>query len=601
MKLKNIVTGFSAIVLLTALLSACNDDFMDRVPSTAITGENFFSNVNDLKTYTDNFYSTLSAPILDGGSDNLSHHNSGSTIDNIMRGGVTPQNASAWSWTGLRNINFFLENYGKVQGANAADVNHYVGIARFFRARFYIDMVKRYGDVPWYGKTLGTNDEELLYKAQDPRALVVDSVMADLEFAVANIKPDGHKSTVTRWAALAQLAQFALYEGTYRKYHDYLGLASSHTAFLERAAAAAKTIMTEGGFALQTGNPERVYRELFISENLGGNRETILFIDYDKDLGRRRNAHTVLDYEWALSQSLMESYLMKDGSRYTAVAGYATHELDEVFVGRDPRLAQTFMKPGFQPVNATQPYRTKPSLGGYNQIKFYPEVTDMISWEAAYTDAFVFRFAEVLLTYAEAKAELGSITQGDLDETVNLIRARVDMPALTLAYANGNIDPELAAYYPNVTGANTGVILEIRRERRVELACEGFRQGDLFRWEAGERLADQQQGMFVAGLGALDVTGDGVVDIAILEAPGATGPIDNLPAAIKDNLSLYYLKDANGNQNSFYLEHGDYGHIMFSIARDQPKTFVKPRHYYFPIAHAQVVLNPNLNQPIGWE
>ncbi|WP_346085138.1 RagB/SusD family nutrient uptake outer membrane protein [Sphingobacterium ginsenosidimutans] len=591
--IKRKIIKIGALLGALFLIMSCNDDFMDRYPTTSVTPEVFFSNVNDLKTYTDGFYGSLSAPIADLGTDNLAHYNSGSTIDEIMRGGVSAQNAAVWSWSALRNINFFLENAGRVKGASAADVNHYIGIAKFFRARFYIDKVNQYSDVPWYSQTMGTSDIELLHKKQDSRSLVVDSIMADLEFAAANIKPDGHKSTVTKWGALAQLAQFALQEGTFRKYHSYLNLSGSANTFLQRAVSATEEIMKSNKFSISNaGGVNRAYRDLFISLNLQANPETILFIDYDKDLGRRRNTHTVLDYEWALSQTLMENYLMKDGKRFTDQADYKTKNIDQIFVNRDPRLEQTFMKPGFQSVNATTPQRLKPTLGGYNQIKFYPEIADMISWEAAYTDAFVFRYAEILLIFAEAKAELGILTsQADLDKSVNLLRQRVGMPSMQLGEANANVDPVLQAYYSNVKGGNVGLILEIRRERRVELACEGQRYRDVFRWEVGERLADQQQGMYVKALGPMDVTGDGKIDIAILESAKDTGPIKDLTEEEKKNISLYYLKDANGNNTSIYLENGNNGHIMFTVARDKKKTFEKPKYYYYPVANSQMVLD----------
>ncbi|MEN5055356.1 RagB/SusD family nutrient uptake outer membrane protein [Sphingobacterium kitahiroshimense] len=597
-----IIVG-GTLMSMFALVTSCNDDFMDRYPTTSVTEEVFFNNITDLKTYTNSFYNTLSSPIADIGTDNLAHHNSGSAIDEMMRGGITPQNASVWSWSTLRGINFFLENYGRVKNASAEEVNHYVGIAKFFRARFYIEKVNMYNDVPWYGHTLNTADIEPLHKKQDSRALVVDSIMADLEFAAAHIKPDGHKSTVTKWAALAQLAQFALQEGTYRKYHTYLGLAASSKTFLERAVSASEKIINEGGFQIsKAGGVDRAYRDLFISQNLQSNPETIMFIDYDKDLNMRRNTHTVLDYEWALSQTLMESYLMKDGTRFTNQPNYKTKNVNEVFANRDPRFEQTFMKPGFQSIDATTPHRLKPTLGGYNQIKFYPEVTEMISWEASYTDAFVFRYAEVLLIYAEAKAELGTLnSQADLDKSINQLRARVAMPPMILSEAMGAVDPILQQYYPNVKG-NVGLILEVRRERRVELACEGQRYRDIFRWEVGERLADQQQGMYVKALGAMDVTGDGNPDIAILESAKDTGPIAGFTPEQLKNITLYYLKDANGNNNSIYLENGSNGHIMFTVARDNKKNFIKNKHYYYPIANSQMVLSgSNLVQTLGWE
>ncbi|ULT28356.1 RagB/SusD family nutrient uptake outer membrane protein [Sphingobacterium sp. E70] len=152
------------------------------------------------------------------------------------------------------------------------------------------------------------------------------------------------------------------------------------------------------------------------------------------------------------------------------------------------------------------------------QVKFYPRDPALRGgWELNYTDLPIMRYAEVLLINAEAKAELGKLTQTDIDATVNKIRARVGMPALNLAAANATPDAYLANQYSLVTGANKGVLLEIRRERRVELACEGFRFDDLYRWKSGNILAKAPGGMYIPKLGLIDVSGDGVGDIIILK------------------------------------------------------------------------------------
>src|SRR5690606_26372684 len=106
--------------------------------------------------------------------------------------------------------------------------NHYAGIARFFRAWNYIEKVQRYGDVPWYDTPLAT-DDEALYKAQDPREVVMQHVLEDLIFAAEIIRDikDISSSTITRQVALAYKSGIALYEGAYRKYHTELDLAST--------------------------------------------------------------------------------------------------------------------------------------------------------------------------------------------------------------------------------------------------------------------------------------------------------------------------------------------------------------------------------------
>jgi hypothetical protein len=203
------------------------------------------------------------------------------------------------------------------------------------------------------------------------------------------------------------------------------------------------------------------------------------------------------------------------------------------------------------------------------------------------------RYAEALLNYAEAKAELGTLTQTDLDRTITLLRNRVEMPPLNMSTANASIDPILEAQYPNVSGANKGIILELRRERRVELACEGLRQWDLHRWYAGRLFGERQQGIYIPGLGAYDVNGDGVDDVALLERVGDE-------ASYPAGLSFYYLYDENGNQNMLYLENGTSGHVMITQDVTWGKEFKEPQYYYRPIPIGETVLNPNLTQPFGW-
>ena len=152
----------------------------------------------------------------------------------------------------------------------------------------------------------------------------------------------------------------------------------------------------------------------------------------------------------------------------------------------------------------------------------------------------IIRYAEILLINAEAKAELGILTQNDLNATVNLLRSRVEMPEMTI---NVPIDPALEALYPSVSGALKNVILEIRRERRVELACEGFRYDDTMRWAAGSIYERPFEGVYLPGFGVYDCTGDGVPDVALFKSPNdKMGYTDE---ELKE-LSVYYTEDENG-------------------------------------------------------
>ncbi len=601
--MKKYIYYITGLFLVTILFASCEDDFLQRVPQTSITKENFFNSPADLETYVNGIYNAM----LNGGSyddissDNTSTYIASSELVNMLRGNLSASTVSGWSdWSNLRTVNFLLENAGKATGDQAA-INHHIGVARYFRAQLYIGMVKRYSDVPWYNKALETTDPDL-YKAADPRALVVDSIMGDLEFAVANIKADlGQKTKIHKYAALSLLSRFCLYEGTYRKYHAELNLSADHKRFLERSVWACEQIMNSSNFEI-VGSGAQGYQNLFISTTLNGNKEIIQWAQYTESLNRGNNSHTVLGYTWALSRNLMETYLMKDGTPFTQQSGYDKTVYLDMFKDRDPRFGETFVNPGYMQNTTGSPYYIKPTTGGYDQIKFYPrDASIRKGWNYNYTALPIFRYAETLLNYVEAKAELGTLTQDDIDKTINKIRARVQMPAMSLATVNAVMDPVLVAYYPNVSGANQGAILEIRRERRVELACEGLRYDDLSRWGMGQHFADSQQGMYWPALGAMDVSGDGVPDIALLASPTETGPIDGLPDDVKKGLALYYLKDDKGMKTSIYLSEGTSGYIGFTDDRDQGRAFKDPQYYYRPIPQQQVKLNPQLKQPFGWD
>jgi hypothetical protein len=587
-----------------AAWTGCNDSFLEKFPETQITAEGYFKTAKDLETYVYGFYNVSllyprNTQDNEPFSDNIAHLNDmGSSEYAMLKGNFSKEVATGWDdWENLRSINFFLVNADRATG-NGEDLRHWIGIGRYFRAVFYIDKITKYSNVPWYSKPMETNDPDL-YKPSDPRALVADSILADLEYASANIKTDlGNRTIISRYAALALLTRFCLYEGTYRKYHAELNLASSADAFLERAAAAAEQVMAGGVFSV-SGAGRSGFSALFTSADLSGNPEIILMAQYEQGKGEGNSAFHSLYGDYALSRSLMESFLMADGSRFTDQPDYDKKPFSEVFASRDPRIYETFATPGFKkPIDAS-PYTVVIKHGGYEPVKYYPRDAATLGgnmWRQCWTDLPLYRYGEVLLGYAEAKAELGTLTQDDLDKSVNLLRARVGMPSLNMAAANANVDPALAAQYPNVSGNYRGAILEIRRERRVELALEGQRLQDLNRWYAGELIAQAPQGMYIPGLGAYDLNGDNSPDIAILENPDDLTPIADLPADRQLSIAKYYLSE----EGEFFLSEGTSGFMMFTTDRDMPRRWESPKFYYRPIPVAQQVMNPALEQVFGW-
>ncbi|MDR0748786.1 MAG: RagB/SusD family nutrient uptake outer membrane protein [Tannerellaceae bacterium] len=589
---------------LFTLATACNDDFMEKYPQTDITAESFFNTPDDLKSYITGLYRRDIFYLRnnydnDVFTDNMANRTTQTSDYNMLRGSLNKENADGWkNWDYLREVNFFLVNAGKAVG-DQEEINHFIGIGRYFRAMFYINRIQQYSNVPWYNKPLSTTDEDL-YKPADPRTLVADSIIADLEYASAHIKPElGNRTAINKYCAQLLLARFCLQEGTTRKYRSELSLGGTADALLSKAAATAQEIIESNVFQI-TGNGTDGYSALFTSADLSGNAEIILMGEYTLGKGNGNSSFHGLYGEYGLSRTLVESYLMTDGSRFTDKAGYATKEYKDMFTDRDPRMAATVQYPGFCKPGTTTPYNWAIHIknGGYEAIKYYPRTLETLgaeTWSSCYNDLPVYRYAEALLIYAEAKAETGALTQDDLDLSVNKLRARVGMPSLNLAAANSNIDPALAAQYSNVSGANRGVILEIRRERRVEMALEGTREQDLYRWACGKLLEGLPQGSYIPqiGLPGADITGDSQPDYVIFKTKAEKEAYDG-------NLPSFSLEEAT---NEWYLSAGDHGFIMFSInltGGANNRKWEDPKYYYRPIPVSNMVTNPKLENIFGW-
>lgn len=582
------------IYLLAAigLFSSCNDDFLNRYPESSLVTENFFNTPADLALFVNKLYLSLPTKnYQDLDTDNAASSSDPSELSNLLHGSISSTTVEGWDWAQIRELNYFLENCGKAQGDQAL-INHYIGIVRMLRAEEYYTMIKRYHEVPWYSRSLNDDDKELLYKPRDSRDLVMDSIMADLQFAVANVSSEiGNRSTFSKGYAYGMMARIALHEGTYRKYHDELNLESSAEKYLKIAETACKELMSQGLYRLyDTGNPASDYGNLFKTINLQSNPEIILMKDYDDALQVRHSiSKEVLNYISNLSRSLMESYeVLKDGkaSPFSDLPDYDKTTYMATFQDRDPRYRQTFVYPGFIRPGDTKPYMPNLNLGGYPQLKFVSDDPVQLEWWRGYSDVPIMRYAEILLMYAEAKAEQGILTQTDLDNSINLIRKRAGMPSLKLSELPD--DRALNAIYPNVTDK---VILQVRRERRVELACEGFRKDDIMRWKVGERFLGQQ-GIYVPGLGVWDITGDGVEDIGIYRNS------KDVPPKYKKKV-LYYLEE-DGKPTTIALSDNDKGHLIFTSDISSPKTFISPKYYYYPLPQKQLQLNELLGETIFW-
>jgi hypothetical protein len=589
-----------AALALSMGLASC-DNLLDLSPKSEISQDDYFKTESDLQLFSNSFYNNL----LDKSPyDDQSDIYVQQTLSDEMLGGnkrTVPASDGGWTWTDLRKMNTLLEYINQCSDEKA--VVKYTALTRFFRAFFYFEKVKRFGDVPWYDVELGSADEAL-YKPRDSRELVMTHMIEDVDYAIDNL-PDEKEETsspyrANRWAALALKAQFCLYEGTYRKYHGLSLEGHDYTYYLDLAAKAAQEIMEQGPYKLySTGHPESDYLMLFAEED--ANPDEYIFaikFDYGLSIYHNATAHTLVPTQGrpGLTRKMVNTYLMKDGTAFTDQPGWQEMTFLEETKNRDPRLAQSIRTPGYTRIGQTEVLAPDLSLSvtGYQPIKFVQDPTasggQVDRNDRSTCDLPVYRFAEVLLNYAEAKAELGTLTQTDLDNSINLIRRRVDMPDLNMSKANANPDRYLsdpATGYPNVTGSNKGVILEIRRERTIELNQEGFRFDDLVRWKAGACIDQDIYGMYFPGAGEYDLSGDGKPDI-ILYTSGTAKP------SADSGVLVYEIgKDIllTGSNSGYVYYHKNIARTPFNEERD----------YLYPIPINERSLNPNLTQNPGWD
>lgn len=593
------------------LCTACNDSFLDRFPEDAISEKNFFKSVADLETYTNSFYN-WGPSTSDGVCDNIITSGDGGNVFKKMNGLVNPNNVGQWDWNGdgfgIRSMNFFLTRANQASG-DQTRINHFIGLGKLYRARAYYGKVQSYSDVPWYDRDLQTTDEEELYKPQDSRSFVVDKIFEDLDFAIENMQDESGKTKIGKVIAIYEKARIALNEGTFRKYHPELEL-NDYDKYLQMAVAATEEIMNNYDYSISTAMNGTMppYRALFSSLSLTANPEVILMADYDKSIGRKYHIGTLMNYDFSMSRDLMEDYLVKVDDNtavpFTSLPGYETMTVKEVYENRDPRMGETFMPMGWVKDGDKKPQRQKMEMGGYPQVKFCMDAPkDMWGWGEAYNDLPVIRYASVLLMNAEAKAELGVLTQTDVDNTINQLRRRVNMPDAKLSEWLANPDPVQMKRYKNINSTQAGAVAEIRRERRIELACEGVRYNDLMRWACGKLLENVPQGAYIPGYGYYDTNGDDIEDVGFFaNKADADAAFEGLSDEAKENVTNITMEDSDVGQ-SIVLSEGDHGYIMRKTQVDYANEgweWVEPRYYYSPVSVKDIQLNENLYQNKFW-
>lgn len=585
-------------ILADLFLAGCGNDFLDIAPSTQITTEAFWNSPADVRLYANSYYENkdwLPRPIygmgtfeLDRTSDNMVATN----YDTYLNGEGTIPVTTDLKYKEVYSLNYFLANYQN-NGLTEADVAQYVGETYFFRAYSYFQKLVKYGDVQRLDEPVNTSSPGL-YVGRTPRNVNADLILKDLSEAIRLLssRKTMKERRVTKEVALLMKSRVALFEGSWEKYHNgtVFGVPNPDwDKYFRIAAEASDSLINMGTCALDNVGVKDGYAELFRQSDYTNSKEILLWRNYvaGKDGGHSRTGKTEESDNNGITKSLVDAYLDINGLPIKA-AGSVYHgdeTLYKTVLDRDPRLAQTIMVPGHIVFKKNykggldslgyKTFRTPNFTAGANNTGYQiykgldiEDANRRSEWQGI-SATYYFRYAEALLNFAEAKAELGTLTQGDLDKSINLLRDRVGMPHMVL----GNIpdDPERAKTFPEISP----LLYEIRRERRVELALEGFRKDDLRRWAAYGKLirgwhplgANAAQwsvgGVRIEGLtGAADTTGTGMMDHFVIR---------------DGHISVYQLREDNGK-----------------ITNPLPDGYgvVLNRDYLEPYPSQEIMLNP---------
>lgn len=576
-------TIINALFLSAAIACISCEDMLDYQPKDRLSPDIYFKTETDCELWTNNYYTVFPSAegIYSEPYDVIVRDVLADEISGVRKPMPTDGN---WNWEKLREMNFFLSRASQVEDESVR--LEYEGLTRFFRAYFYFEKVKRYGDVPWVDRPLGSDEEEL-YKGRDSRESVMEKVMEDVDFAIANLPEVQNVYRVTRWTARALKSRIALFEGTFRKYHGLDG----YEEFLQACVNASEPFLT-GPYSIYTSG-STPYQDLFTSQN-AIETEIILARAYTSAIsGMTHDVNGHLTGATmgrpGMTRNVVNMYLMRDGSRYTDQENYAIKTFVEECKNRDLRMAQTLRTPGYKRIGGSK--ELAPDLSrsttGYQLIKYLTEEKYDAN-KASTNDMPLFRLAEVLLNYAEAKAELGTLKQADLDNTIRPLRVRAGLPDLDMEEANANPDPYLSSPetgYANVTGDNKGVILEIRRERTLETPMEGLRYWDIMRWKEGKRFEKPIEGLYFPGTGEYDLDGNGSVDVCIYDTEKAPG----------NSADVLYLKLGS----DIVLSGGTSGNVLAHST--QQRIWNEKRDYLYPIPTDDRVLTQGaISQNPGW-
>lgn len=516
MKLLHKDIMIAAWLFLACLAVACKKNFLEKQPQDALSIPTFFNTSEDLRVYANGLYNSAMVWYdfqnnadnggLDLGSDFMIAGTPTTSLYERSSSGIAPAANTSWNDTydKIRAVNTLLVNYEKVSPRNDA-VNQYIGEGYFFRAWHYFGLLVNFGGVPFIDRPLNTTDEDL-YRPRESRNSLAMRIIKDLDSAIANLSLKGKGAAgtgrINKEAALTMKARVALYEGSWEYYHNryntgFAEAGKDGKAFLEMVEPAVQQVISVQGNTIyrEGGVFNEPYNQLFTITNGESTPGVYWYRVYDTRLltGNSHNFYGKILAGPYFTDKMVNMYLDADGYPQQ-ISARPMKTLDEKGQNLEPRFRQTVWTPDRGAENKLPgrnqqtdvPLRYPVIKGGgtgYRQWKG-AVLNRPADFRAGNTDDIFIRYEEALLSLAEAKAILGTLTQADVDKTVNLVRSRVNAVPMTLTTING-----WTGIYTKAMGFDPGepnAVNEIRRERSVEFANEGFRINDLKRWAVFE-------------------------------------------------------------------------------------------------------------------
>ncbi|MCL3780956.1 RagB/SusD family nutrient uptake outer membrane protein [Prolixibacteraceae bacterium JC049] len=590
---KIIITALAGLAL---LFTACEKD-IDLLPKDTLVVESFFKSANDYKVFVNTFYDQLPGFGLPSRDNDADIAYAGSAVSNSTY--IESQQSGTWngSYAAIRNHSLVIKGAEALEDAALKDqVQVYVAEARFFRAMAYYTLLREFGGVPLVDHPLGLNEKEILYGPRSTFEETVNFIVADLDAAIAtkrlgSLEGAANVGRITAEAAYALKSRVCLFAGTWFKYH---GSGGNANALLTQAKEAANSIISGGKFSLfkrddVLGSLSESYRYLFTLEsdvqsnpaNLGkGDQSEFILVRKHNKEDRHGGYISVNSGNLSPTKKLIDMFLDNTGLPIThsksvfhghgfSIDADTKKPNNFEYKDRDPRMSAILIEPFTQFWYHT-PYDrdfTKTDLtgtGGWNDgmwtsntgyllHKFIPETAGGVA-----IDYPVFRYAEILLNYAEAVYELdGSISDQDLNKSINLLRDRVEMPHLTNAF---------------VTSNGLDMKQEIRRERTIELCFEGFRYDDLRRWKTAETEMKE------------DVKGVQWANSLLPTSFEVYKDQTKATVTVTNHINTQFETDADG----------------FLIREKAADRQFESKHYLKPLPLRQIAINPQLKQNPGW-